>query len=144
VVVHELRLPLSLIRVEAVSLMIGVRDARAISGEMMAVFALNQIADAENTFKRDKKKERYGTLEELVGEQLVEKDFVAHLDYSIELNAVGDRFEVKATPKSYGKTGRRSFFVDENGTVRGADHKGEPASADDPPINSRGSRNAER
>jgi hypothetical protein len=134
-VVHELRLPVSLLKVEAVALMIGVRDARAVSGEMMAVFALNQIAEAETSFKRDKKKERYGTLEELIGEQLVEKDFVAHLEYNIELNAVGDRFEAKATPKSYGKTGRRSFFVDENGTVRGADHKGQPASADDPPIN---------
>lgn len=134
VIVHEVRVPVSLIRVEAVSLMVGVRDARAVSGEMMAIFALNQIADAENTFKRDKKKERYGTLEELVGERLVEKEFVAHLEYAIELNAVGDRFEARATPKSYGKTGRRSFFVDENGAVRGADHKGQPASADDPPI----------
>ena len=83
----------------------------------------------------NKKKERYGTLEELVGEQLLEKDFIARLEYKVELNAAADKFEATATPKNYGKTGRRSFLVGEDGVVRGADHKGQPATADDPPIN---------
>ena len=41
-------------------------------------------------------------------------------------------FEVSATPKTYGKSGRRSFYTDHTGTVRGADHRGEPANAEDP------------
>ena len=135
VLVHEVRVPLSLLKVYAVSAMIGIRDAPVISGEAMALLALSRITDAETMFKRDKKKERYGTLEELVGEQLLEKDFVAHLEYKVELEASGDRFEATATPKNYGKTGRRSFFVGEDGVLRGADHGGRPATADDPPIN---------
>jgi hypothetical protein len=132
--VHELRLPLSLVRAYAVSALIGVKDAPVISGETTALYALNRIRDAERDFKIHKKKERYGTLEELAGEQLLEKDFIARLEYKIELNAVGDKFEATATPKNYGKTGRRSFFLDETGTVRAADHKGRPATADDTPV----------
>jgi hypothetical protein len=101
----------------------------------MTVFALNNIADAEQEFKDEKKKERYGTLEELIGEKLLEPNLLTHLEYKIELSAAGDHFEAAATPKNYGKTGRRSFFVNEDATVRGADHKGRPASAEDPPVN---------
>lgn len=135
VLVHEVRVPLSLLKVYAASAMIGVRDAPVITGEAMALLALNRIRYAEQDFKIHKEKKRYGTLEELVGEQLLEKDFVAHLEYKVELEASGDRFEATATPKNYGKTGRRSFFVGEDGVLRGADHAGRPATADDPPIN---------
>lgn len=135
VLVHELRLPLSLIRVYAVSALISARDAPVINGERMTIYALNRIADVEETFKDEKKKGRYGTLEELVAEKLLEPDFIAHLGYKIELDASGDYFEANATPKDYGKTGRRSFFVNEEGEVRGADHKGERATAEDPLVN---------
>ncbi|HYY93187.1 MAG TPA: DUF3352 domain-containing protein, partial [Pyrinomonadaceae bacterium] len=135
VLVHELHLPLSLIRVYALSALITVKDAPVLGSERMTVFALNNIADAEQEFKDEKKKERYGTLEELVGEKLLEPDLLAHLEYKIELSAAGDHFEAAATPKNYGKTGRRSFFVNEDAIVRGADHKGRPASAEDPPVN---------
>jgi hypothetical protein len=56
------------------------------------------------------------------------------MEYKFELDVAGDKFEISATPKTYGKTGRRSFFVDNTGTVRGADHRGEPANTDDPAI----------
>lgn len=135
VLVHELHLPLSLIRVYALSALITVKDAPVLSSERMTVVALDNIADAEQEFKDEKKKERYGTLEELVGEKLLEPGLLAHLEYKIELSATGDHFEATATPKNYGKTGRRSFFVNEDATVRGADHKGRPASAEDPPVN---------
>lgn len=135
VLVHELRLPLSLIRVYAVSALISARDAPVVGGERMAVYALNRIAEVEQMFKDEKKKGRYGTLDELAAEKLLEQDFIARLGYKIELNAAGDHFEANATPKAYGKTGRRSFFINEEGAVRGADHKGERATADDPPVN---------
>ncbi|MDQ3917643.1 MAG: DUF3352 domain-containing protein, partial [Acidobacteriota bacterium] len=135
VLVHELHLPLSLIRVYALSALITVKDAPVLGSERMTVFALDNIADAEREFKDEKKKERYGTLEELFGEKLLEPDLLARLGYRIELSAAGDHFEAAATPKNYGKTGRRSFFVNEDATVRGADHKGRPASAEDPPVN---------
>ena len=100
----------------------------------MAVYMLNRIQYAEHLFKVGKKKERYGTLEELTAEKLLEKEFVEHIEYKVELNASADKFEATATPKTYGKTGRRSFFINESGTIRAADRKGQPATAEDPPI----------
>ena len=100
----------------------------------MAVYALNRIQFAEHAFKSGKKKERYGTLEELVAEKLLEKEFIEQLQYKLELNSSADKFEATATPRTYGKTGRRSFFINESGTVRAADHKGQPATADDPTV----------
>ncbi|HTQ62720.1 MAG TPA: hypothetical protein VMI32_21010 [Candidatus Solibacter sp.] len=42
------------------------------------------------------------------------------------------KYELSATPIIYGRTGHRSFFRDDTGTLRGADHKGAVGSADDP------------
>ncbi len=47
------------------------------------------------------------------------------------------RFELAAAPSDYGKTGRRSFFLDARGVLRGADKHGEVATAADPPIEPR-------
>jgi hypothetical protein len=41
-------------------------------------------------------------------------------------------FELAAVPETYGKNGRRSFFMDAAGKIHGADKHGDLASADDP------------
>jgi len=46
------------------------------------------------------------------------------------------QYEVAATPYDYGKTGKRSFFLDSSGVLRGADRHGEVASSDDPRVDS--------
>ncbi len=43
-------------------------------------------------------------------------------------------FELAATPSEYGKTGRRSFFLDAAGKLHGADKGGAVATEDDPVI----------
>ena len=43
-------------------------------------------------------------------------------------------FELAALPDAYGKTGRRSFFLDAEGKVHGEDKHGELATAEDPVI----------
>lgn len=134
VLVHELRLPVDMLKAYATAIIIGAKDAPVVTGEAMAVYALNRIGNAEEEFKREKKKERFGTLEELVAEEILEKDFLKNLEYKLELTISGEKYEATATPKNYGKTGRRSFFIDEGGAVRGADHKGRPATAEDPPV----------
>ncbi len=133
-VVHEVRVPVSLIQTYALAMMVSVRDSPVQTGEMMAASKMYELYPAEMTFKDAKKKGRYGTLEELIAEKILEKDFAERLDYRVELNASGEKFDATATPKEYGKNGRRSFFIDETGTVRAADHKGQPATADDPPV----------
>jgi type II secretory pathway pseudopilin PulG len=46
------------------------------------------------------------------------------------------RFDLAATPVEYGKTGRRSFFLDSGGMLRGADKQGAVASSTDPRVGS--------
>ena len=41
-------------------------------------------------------------------------------------------FELAATPADYGRTGRRSFYLDSNGVLRGGDKQGAVATAADP------------
>jgi len=43
-------------------------------------------------------------------------------------------FSLAASPVVYGKDGRRSFFMDSGGTLRGADKNGAVATADDPRV----------
>jgi len=45
-----------------------------------------------------------------------------------------ETFSLASSPKEYGKTGRRSFFLDSSGVLRGADKKGSVATAADPRI----------
>lgn len=45
------------------------------------------------------------------------------------------KYELAATPEIYGRTGRRSFFRDSSGTIRGADHQGSVGSELDPKVN---------
>ncbi|OLE84923.1 MAG: hypothetical protein AUG07_05645, partial [Acidobacteria bacterium 13_1_20CM_2_60_10] len=44
------------------------------------------------------------------------------------------RYALAATPLIYGTTGRRSFFVDENGFIHGADRQGALAGPSDPRV----------
>jgi hypothetical protein len=62
------------------------------------------------------------------------RELIEKLGYRLSVSASGDKYTVVATPKEYGKTGRRSFFLDETGVIRGADHNGNPANASDPPV----------
>ena len=133
-VVHEIRVPVSMLQSYALSAAVAMRDQPVISGEASATYALYEVETAETTYKVEKKKGRYATLEELVAEKILDKSFAEHIGYRVEINAAGEKFEVTATPKEYGKTGRRSFFIDETGTMRAADHKGKPATASDPPV----------
>ena len=45
-----------------------------------------------------------------------------------------ETFSLASSPKEYGKTGRRSFFLDSSGVLRGADKQGGVATSTDPRI----------
>jgi hypothetical protein len=74
----------------------------------------------------------YATLEQLVADGGLNAS-PQGLGYTIDLNLTGGGYEVIAVPNVYGPNGRRSFYMDEGGTVRGADHQGGAPSASDPP-----------
>ena len=60
----------------------------------------------------------------------------AEFGYSVDLRLSDDKshFWILATPHEYGRTGVRSFYVDEELVVRAADRQGAPARMDDAPL----------
>ena len=73
---------------------------------------------------------------------LVSDDLAAGLDagYRFRYRIIGaaeedmPAFELAAIPESYGKTGRRSFFLDASGKIHSADKHGDQATDADPEI----------
>lgn len=109
--------------------------------EYQSISALRTIVGAQATFEATTG--NYGSLQQLKDAGLIDEPLASgsRSGYSFALkvrNRTQTRpptFEATAVPNSYNKTGRRSFFVDHTGIVRGADRNGAPANADDPPIN---------
>jgi hypothetical protein len=134
--VHELHLPKNLIIAMVAgttATMAAMKQGSPEMNEMIAMSGLQMIASAENMHKDNDGKGSYGSLDDLVKEKMVQKEFLDKYGYRFEVTALGDHFEVTATPVEYGKTGKRSFFVDQSGVVRGDDHGGGPANALDKP-----------
>jgi len=48
--------------------------------------------------------------------------------------ATAETFSLYSSPKEYGRAGKRSFFLDSSGVLRGADKKGAPAARTDPRV----------
>ena len=57
-----------------------------------------------------------------------------HYRFDVRVKEDGKSFEAFATPTQYNKTGRRSFYTNEQGVIHGADKRGEEASTTDPEI----------
>jgi len=133
-VLHEVRVPLSMIESYAAGFMFGIKDAPTQTGEMMTLYSLTRLRDVEETFKANKGQGSYANPEELQAKKILDKNSLMGESYNFVFSGSGAKYEVIATPKEYGKTGRRSFYMDESGVIRAANHKGRPASADDPPI----------
>lgn len=117
--------------------------------EQAAIQALKGLADEVRRYQRI-----YGKLPESLAQmgpapkggvspeqaQLINSDLAAgsHGGYQYRYRIVpsaggGDAgFELAATPQQYGKSGQRSFFLDAEGKLHGADKKGVVASVEDP------------
>lgn len=74
----------------------------------------------------------YATMEQLVADGALN---VApnQMGYTIDLKASGATYTLVAVPQTYGPNGKRSFYMDQTGTIRGDDHMGGAATASDPP-----------
>ena len=148
---HELRLPMSLFKFFALGAALDRKVAPIRQGEQAALSMLMHIRSTQDEHKQTKGKGSYASFDELLpkpkpktpgkDEEDYEYDYsplnkqaLEKSGYNVALIAAGDKYTVVVTPKEYGKTGRRSFFMDETGIIRAADRNGEPATADDPPI----------
>lgn len=145
-------LSLGLVLLDLPSLELEWDSAEADKNEKTAIESLQQIADAVETYRR-----KYARLPESLSSLgpplkgaatpeaagFLEPELSAGMKngYSFRYVIVGAstlgapaKFELAATPQSYGRTGHRSFFRDANGTLRGADRKGAVGAASDPKL----------
>lgn len=136
---HELRLPKGLIKILSAQTALTAKRAALIQNEYTAMSHLRTIHAMEEEFKTGNG--RYGSLDELLNKSpqnekgiMLKRSELERMPYRFEVTASGEKFQVTATPKEYSRATRRSFLIDESGALRGADHKGELATADDPPI----------
>lgn len=128
------------------------------SSEAAAIAALRKLTEAVETYRR-----AFGKLPEALAQLgppppegispaaagLVDAELAAgkkggYVFQYFFLPAKGEgadaRYELTATPVEYGKTGRRSFFLDASGTLRGGDKLGATATVADARIESRQTR----
>lgn len=131
---HELHVPKNLVQSLVAVMSADAEQAPMRSNEAMARNMLFSITGAEATFKSGKGDGSYATLGQLIAEHLIEKYLIENYGYRIELITIGNKFEANAVPLEYGKTGKWSFFIDESGVLRGADHGGGPATVSDDPF----------
>ena len=144
-------LSLGVVLLDLPSLEVEWDSAEAEQNEQSAIAALDEIAQAIEAYRR-----RYTRVPESLSQLgppkgsasaeaagLLDAELAAGMKngYSFRYVVVGAtllgapaKFQLSATPSSYGRTGRRSFFRDTEGTLRGADHRGAVGSETDPKL----------
>ncbi|HVF48561.1 MAG TPA: hypothetical protein VNA19_00660 [Pyrinomonadaceae bacterium] len=128
---HEVRVPRNLLPMFVAMEAIETKEAPVRYNEADAMNRLTQLYEAEMAFVGPKGQGRFGTADELSAQKLLYKNFFEATDYRIELSVSGNKFEATATPVNYPARGRRSFFIDETGTLRGGNKGGQRATAAD-------------
>jgi hypothetical protein len=131
---HEIHLPKNLILTTVAGISSATKNPPPEMNEGIAIGMLQMISSAESSYQATAGKGKYATLDELVKQNLISRESLDKNGYNFQISSMGDQFEAVATPREYGKTGKRSFFVDKSGVVRGDDHGGAPASVADKPI----------
>lgn len=129
---HELHIPRNFILLAVAQASLSTKPA--IANQAGAVMALRFIAAAESNYKEEKGKGNFATLGDLIKEGSVPKQMLENRSYRFEVTITGDKFTANALPINYGKEGYLSFFLDENGVVHAGDHRGQPATTDDPVV----------
>ncbi|HEY0430876.1 MAG TPA: DUF4190 domain-containing protein [Pyrinomonadaceae bacterium] len=116
-------------------------SARA-ANEGSTIATLRTIHSAEATYQATRGQGEFGTLQQLAAEGLVKPELAGgarhgyRFDISITPAGIDEAagFEAVATPLTYGKSGIRSFFVDESGVIRAEHNQGAVATELSPPL----------
>lgn len=115
-----------------------------IYNERAAIRSLVQLIGAQATYNATTGNGNFGTFADLLRASLIDPALASGNKYgytfvmSLTPRSTNSpsRFNVTATPQRYLKTGRRSFYQDESGEVRGGDKNGGLATPADPYIDS--------
>ena len=103
-----------------------------VGNELAAMARLRAIGSAEMSYSATNNG-KYATLDELIRGGMVNDPSQGKLTgYTFDVRVTEHGFEARATPEKYGISGKRSFYVDEQNSMRGTDKNGSPAGASDP------------
>jgi hypothetical protein len=111
--------------------------------ERFATHALQTIHAAEMTFSATAGAGNFGNLQQLRNEGFIDAALATGEKYGYRFSLATSpfvpgqsfaRFQLSAVPLRYGKSGKRSFYIDQSGSIHGEDHNGEPATIKDPLI----------
>jgi type II secretory pathway pseudopilin PulG len=136
--------PLGIVAAIAIPNLLASRRA---ANEGATLATLRKLDDAEFTYQATHASGQYGTLDQLAADQLISPELAAGHRYgykfTIEITedgtaGISPRFQIVAVPLTYGSSGRRSFYLDETGIIRGEDNRGAEASELTPPLNADG------
>ncbi len=108
------------------------------ANELAAISQLRAIASAETNYQATTGEGSYGTLKQLIDSQAINSNISSgeNRGYRFEVKVTsGSSFEATATPKEYGFTGLKSFYMNSTDSrVYAADKKGAEAAASDPAL----------
>ncbi len=134
---HELHLPKNLILAMVAgtsAAMSAMKEGSPEMNEMIAISVLHLIANGEENYKKTAGNGSYGSIDELVEHKMLGQEMLDKYGYRFVISTNAHGFEAVATPVEYGKSGKRSFFIDQSGVVRGDDKGGGPATVADKPV----------
>ena len=108
--------------------------------EAGALRSLQTLFSSEATYQSTTGNGDYGSLEDLRKEGLLDSVLAQGHRYGYLFRIRREKrssesqssLEIVAIPRSYGRTGRRSFYIDETGAIHAADRKGAEATTADP------------
>jgi len=112
--------------------------------ERCTIADMRTLHSAQMTYAATVGNGNYGSFSQLYVAGLIRSDLSDYNArgylYEYEINAglpgqVPPTFKIWATPRVYGTTAIRSFFIDQTGVLRGGDKNGAQANESDPPIN---------
>ena len=103
---------------------------------------MRTIHSAQATYQSTTGNGEFGSLADLFNAALISNSLATnfHWGYFFVNTATHSTagspalFNYKSRPEIYGRTGVRSFYIDEAGVIRGADKNGQYADQNDPPI----------
>lgn len=107
--------------------------------EAGGIRSLQTLFSAEATYQSTTGNGNYGTLEQLRKERLIDEVLAAGHRYGYLFRIRQEKrssesqpsLEITAVPRTYGRTGLRSFYLDDTGVIRAINKKGAEASSAD-------------
>jgi hypothetical protein len=130
---HEVHIPKNLILMAVTGISAESDPSPLVANERATMSLMRMIGQAEIQYHTGQAGS-FGTLEQLLAGGVLSEELMQSHGYKIEVTLIGSSFQATAIPLEYGKTGKRSYYLDETNILRGSDRSGGIATKEDPPI----------